>query len=102
MALKGPVCKARPVLIWLGFAMPLWEASDKASLYSCDPVRVMPLALASSRTMPTRVSPDLVTRVAGASANLFFSKTLAKLLKAPDVVGSPVLAADCAAGSWAL
>jgi spore germination protein GerM len=39
-----------------------------------------------------------VTRVAGASANLVFSKTLAKLLKAPDVVGSPVLAADCAAG----
>ena len=94
MALKGPVCKARPVLIWLGFAMPLWDASDKASLYSCDPVRVMPLALASSRTIPTRVSPDLVTRVARASANLVFSKTLAKLvLKAPDDVGSPVLTA---------
>ena len=38
----------------------------------------MPLALASSRTMPMSVSPDLVILAAGNSADLVFSRTLAK------------------------
>ena len=37
----------------------------------------MPLDLASSRTMPVRVSPDLVIRVAGVSLALACSRTLA-------------------------
>ena len=38
----------------------------------------MPLALASSRTMPMRVSPDLVSLVAGKADCLVCSRTLAK------------------------
>lgn len=38
----------------------------------------MPLALASSRTMPMSVSPVLVILVAANSADLVFSSTLAK------------------------
>ena len=58
--------------------MPLWAASDMASRYSWDPERLIPLALASSRTMPMSESPDLVIRVAGNVACLVCSRTLAK------------------------
>ena len=57
--------------------MPFCEASDKASRYSCEPVRLMPLDLASSRTMPVSVSPDFVIRVAGGSGALACSSRLA-------------------------
>jgi len=35
-----------------------------ANLYSCEPLKEMPRDLASSRTMPIKVSPERVVRVA--------------------------------------
>ena len=79
--------------------MPLCDASDNASLYSWEPVRVIPLDLASSRTMPVRVSPDFVTRLAGVSVALACSSTLAKGVP-PELMGAGVFSTDapCTAG----